>query len=203
MIPKRSLIRNYVKAMLKDGVDVGGRVFVGRANSPLFLEELPAVNIHYGDETCEVSVGAKYQVREYTRVLPVVITVVVANQPGPDGPHDSSSAEDFLDHLGSEVEQCFNDDRMLARRLPGFDENDNTHGLLGGSRLTGTLVLDVDPEATSTVLGQSLRYELVYATAADGRRRLLDFESYGSAITKIGTTAETVDPVLLEIGGEF
>lgn len=202
--PRRTLIRHYIKNMLLDEVDVGGRVFVGRPNAPLFIETLPAVNIHFGEEPADVNVGDRYHVKDHIKKLETVVTVVVENQLElNEDPYETNRGEDFLDYLSAQVEYAFNDDWMLARRLPNFDPNTNYTGLASGIRLLGTLTYDVESEATRTCIGQSLRYEIPYVSKAYTDRRLSDFREYYAAIVRVGVTEETVDPVLLEILGDL
>lgn len=149
--------------MLSDKVDVGGRVFTGRPNSPLFTAELPAVNIHFADEPAEVNVGSEYLVKEYLKKSEVVITVVVENQLAPDeDPFTTNRGEDYADYLGAQVEDAFHDDWMLARRLEDFDADYNYHGLAHGSKLNGTFPYDVETEAKTTCIGLVLRWSIPY-----------------------------------------
>lgn len=181
---KRMQIRRYIKEMLSAKVDVGGRVFTGRPNSPLFISELPAINIHFADEPAEINVGNAFFVKEYLKTANVVITVVVENQLAPDeDPRTTNRGEDYADYLGGQVEKAFHDDWMLARRLEGFDPDTNYLGLTHGSKLVGTFPYDVESEAEKTCIGYVLRYEIPYADDGTPDRRYPYFEGGNFYVT--------------------
>lgn len=161
-LTKRAQIRRYIKEMLTAEVDVGGRVYTGRQNSPLFKSELPAIHIHFGDESAEVNVGSEYFVKTYLKKMQVNITAVVANQVSGDSDLSVLDAEDYLDDLVHQVERAFHDDWMLARRLEGFDENSDYFGLTHGNKLLGSITYDVESDSDVTCIGSVLKYELPF-----------------------------------------
>ncbi len=180
MSVKRTQIRRYIQEMLSEQVDVGGRVFTGRPNSPLFTSELPAINIHFADEAAEVNVGSEYFVKEYLKKAEVIITIVVENQLQPyEDPFVTNRGEDFADFLGAQVENAFKDDWMLARRLDGYDADFNYHGLTHGSALKGTFAYDVETEGQTTCIGTVLRYGIPYDDDGTPDRRYPYFTEAG------------------------
>lgn len=161
MIPKITLIRNYIKAMLKQHVDIGGRVFFGRPNSPLFREEMPCINVHFGEEPAEVLTGSAVNVREYKKTCDLVLTVVAENNTTDDYP-EAIDAENTVDIICYQIEEIFKADNKLAKQLPDYDPNTNFLGLSYGCRLISSTVYDVDTEAEKAIVGKVLRYEVPY-----------------------------------------
>lgn len=198
----RAEIRHYLINLLKDTIDVGGRVFSNRATSPLFLEELPALCVTLMDETTEVLAGSTFLVKEYRRDLTAVITVAVEDVEDPAVPiNENQKGEDYLDYLAAKVERELFYDYRLARRLPGFDPNTNMQGLTHGVRLTGVATYDVDTEGDRRVIAQDLRFTYPYQSPGYKDLILPDFNGYYAAIIRVGSTEETTDRVLLAAEG--
>jgi hypothetical protein len=198
----RSEIRHYLINLLREKIDVGGRVFSNRATSPVFLEELPAVCVTLMDESTEVIAGSQYLVKEYRRDLNVTITVAVEEVRDPDSNiNENQKGEDYLDYLALQVERELFYDYRLARRLPGFDPNTNMVGLTHGVRLTGVSTYDVDTEGDRRVIAQDLRFIYPYQSPGYVDLILPEFSEYYAAIIRTGSTEETVDRVLLAAEG--
>jgi len=198
----RTKIRHYIKSLLLEKIDVGGRVFACRPTSPLFLDELPAVCIYYGEETTETWSGSEFIVKEYQRHLPITVTIAVEDIVNPEDDIDTSDkGEDFLDYLGSQVERELFYDYRLARRLPDFDPNTNFVGLTHGSRLEGVTPYDVETEDDRRVIAQDIRMIYPYLCPGYLDLRLETFAEYNAAIIRVGSTEETTDRVLLAAEG--
>lgn len=172
----RSLIRHYIKNMLSNHVDVGGRVFVNMVNSPIFVEELPCVNVTFSEEPADNWVGISPGIKSYKKNMQVVITVVVAKRHvDGDGHSDYQRSFDYLDSLSESVEACFNDDSTLARDLPDFDAEYNYGGLCHGAFLNGSLPYDAETETETPCIATAIRYTVPYDTDASADRRYVDF----------------------------
>jgi hypothetical protein len=160
---QRAVIRRYIQDMLIADVDIADRVFTSRPNSDLFLEELPAINIHYGEETATPNVGNDFFVSEYKKIVEVNITICVYDQIKiNEQPVKTKRGQDYLDYLSWQVERSFRNDIRLARRLPDFDADTDYMGLIHSSKLLGILTYDIDTKNDIGCLGSMLRYELVY-----------------------------------------
>lgn len=200
----RTKIRHYIAAMLKDKVDVGERVFTCRPTSPLFLQELPAICIYYGEENANVWSGSEFFVKEYRRDLPITITIAVEDIVEPeDDIEESQKGEDYLDYLGVQVENELFYDRQLARRLPDFDPNTNFKGLTHGSKLDSVDAYDVQTEDERRVIAQDIRMIYPYQSPGYLDLRLFGFNQYYAAIIRVGSTETTTDRVLLAAEGDI
>ena len=101
----RKVIRHRAVLLLKDNLDVGGRVFPSRPLN-LFKYELPACLIYFTDEEGDHQNSAP---RNYLRTLHLVTEVL----------HNISTEiemqlDDFFDSRAFEIEHAFLDDRYLG-----------------------------------------------------------------------------------------
>lgn len=200
----RSQIRHYIINLLREEVDVGGRVFACRPTSPIFLEELPSICVYFGIEENETWIGETFYPKEYRRHLPVAITIAAEDiLEEQDTLNVSNRGDDYIDWLGLNVERVLAYDYQLARRLPDFDADKKFQGLTNGSKLDSTVPYEVETDTDRRIIGQTLRYIYPYITPVYLDLRLPDFKSFYAAITKVGVTDETVDPILIEMEGEF
>jgi hypothetical protein len=190
--------------MLKEKVDVGGRVYSNRPDSPLFLEEVPAICVTFGQETNEVFVGTDFKPKEYLRHLTLVITAAVDSAKDPDADiNESQEAEDYLDWLMEQVEHAVEDDWRLAKRLTGYSPTKHTPGLTHGSKQTTTATYEVTTDDERRLLVQDTTYVFPYITHTYRDKRLPDFLEYYAALIRVGSNEETVDRVLLDAEGEL
>lgn len=197
----RAVIRHYLVDMFKDEVDVGNRVFANRP-SDAFLEELPCLFLFFEDEPTEIIVGDRFGVKVYQRTAQLNVCVVCEGLRTPDE-SAKNKGEDFLDFLGHQVEQAFYNDWRLARRLKDFDPNTNYEGLTHGNRLVSVTPYEVDTDSERRMLAQDLRWVVPYQTNAFVDKKYDSFEAYKADIIRVGSTAETVDRVLLSAEGEL
>ena len=93
--------------------------------------------------------------------------------------------------------------RVLARRLKDFDPNTNYEGLTHGNRLVSVTPYEVDTDSERRMLAQDLRWVVPYQTNAFVDKKYDSFEAYKADIIRVGSTAETVDRVLLSAEGEL
>ena len=200
----RSQIRHYIINMLKDEVDVGGRVYANRPTSPIVLEELPSVCVYFGDETTDVIAGSGFHVKEYERKALLVITIQVEEIIDPTTPiNESTKGDDYLDFLGHQAERAMFHDWRLARRLPDFDPEERRAGLTHGSRLEGVSTYEPETEGERRVIAQDLRFLIPYRTPGYKDLKLDDFQSYYAALIRVGSDETTIDRVLLAAEGEI
>jgi hypothetical protein len=202
VITTRAKIRHYLAALLRDNVDVGRRVFVNRAKSSLFLNELPAVNITFSDEENKVILGDEFFPKSYRRNAAVIVTIVVEDIIAEgEELNESEKGEDFIDFLSMQVEHAIQSDWRFAKRLPGFDADRPSGGLTWGHQITGSSLYEVEIENERKIIAMDIRIVFPYETESIPEMRLPDFKTYKADIIRVGTTPETVDPVLMPIEG--
>jgi hypothetical protein len=188
--------------MLLDAVDVGGRVFAGRGNSPLLLNELPACMITFAGEDNKMIVGSEFKVKEYQRDLNLVVTLV-AEENISDEINTSNTAEDKLDYLAEQVERAFFDDWRLSKRLPQSADLHDGEGLSFGHRITSVASYDVDTEGDRRVVALDIRILIPYNSAGYSKAKLKDWLDYKADIVRVGSNEHTVDRVLLGAEGKM
>lgn len=199
----RATIRKYAVQLLKDNVDVGGRVYANRP-SALFLEELPCLCVFFETEATEIIAGDRYHVKEYQRDAQLVVCAVVEGDRSPgDVSENGQHGEDFLDYIGFQIEQAFFSDWRFARQLPDFDSNTNFHGLLLGSKLVSVTPYEVDTESERRMLAQDLHWLLPYRTRGYVDKKYKSFDEYKAEIVRVGSTATTTDRVLISAEGDL
>ena len=203
MTHPRSAVRKYVGLMLTEKLDVGGRVFINRT-SPPDENEIPCALVSTDEETARAIGGTEYVARVRQRGLLVNIDILVTEEIRPGtGQHKNEAADDYLDRLGWEVEQAFDDDLFFEKLLNGFDVNKSVNtGLLLGQRLVSTTPYSTDSKGGTRLLGQRIQYELPYETETQGNKKYDDFLEYYAAIIRDGSTVDTVDRVLIAAEGE-
>ena len=201
-INPRTEIRRYIVAMLKDSLDIGGRVYANRP-SPIFLQELPVCLVSFQTEPAKVIVGDRYSPKEYQRDLRVNIDIMVDQPVDPDTSlNESQKAEDYLDFLTWQAEQAMFGDWLLAERLPDYDPN-NPCGLTLGMSLISTDPYNVDTDSDRRIIAQRSQFEVPYETSAYKDLRFSTFEEYNIKINRVGYDENTVDPTLIEAEGSF
>lgn len=192
--------------MLKTRVDVGGRVFANRP-SPLFLEELPCICVHFGPEPTTVITGSPKIPRDYERNLTLYVDIINDDPIDEEStPEQSQKNEDFVDEIAFYIERAFDDDIFLAKDLPDYNPRDKTKdaraiGLTYGRVLSSTDPYNADSKGDRRVIGSRLSWQLPYGTSAVIDKKLEDFNEYNAKFQKVGATEDTVDPTLLEAEG--
>jgi len=198
----RKLIRHYAQALLKDAVDVDGRVFVNRP-SEIFLEETPCVLIYPSSEQNVVISGDEYNPKVYQRNLMLNTDVVVTEQirPGSDW-QDNTAADDLLDDLCEQIEKAFFDDWYFFRLLKGYDPSQSDpKALLLGMSLDSTTAYTIDTEGERRIVGQRLTWNMPYENDAFKDKKYSSFTEFYTDFMRVGYDASTVDPVLRESKG--
>jgi hypothetical protein len=179
-LPTITLIRHYIVDMLSENVDVGNRVFEARPNSPLFLDELPCINVHFTSEVISPSSGSKYYAKEHERVVDTIVTVCVENQLKKNENFlKTQRGQDYLDVLAQQVEDSFIGDRFFSKRLTDFDPNDNYDGLACGNKLNDIVVYDIESETNKTIIGKVLRFQVRYVGRSWDHKRYPWFTDIG------------------------
>ena len=95
------VIRHYLHDMISEGVDVG-TVVTCLANQPLFIEQLPAVNISYGEEAAEGLQGSASQTKYYKKKLEALNREIAI---GLDQVNRGECVEFDFDELMQEVDE--------------------------------------------------------------------------------------------------
>lgn len=187
--------------MLKDTVDVGGKVFANRL-SPVFLDEVPCVLVYFKKESLDVYVGDKYNPKTYERNLTLIVDILITDDVDPTSlDNENDSTEDKLDDLATQVEKAIGDDPKLKKMLKGYDPNRvEVPGLLFGSALTDVEPYTVDIEGETKKAGQRLVYNLVYESKAWVEKKPVDFNSYKMSIYEV-KDGKVTDQVLSEAEG--
>ena len=197
-----AVIRHYVADMLKDEVDVGGRVFMNRP-SAVAIEELPLVIVMMDDEEDEVWAGHPEHVQEYKINQKVSITIAVEQiQDGGTNPDLNENGSDFLDWLSYQTKRAFKKDYVLAQRLTGYDPNTNYKGLVHGHRFTGASTYEVEVENERKILARQIRLELPYEEHGWVDTVFDSFEQYYAAIIRPGSSEGDTDRELIEMQGD-
>jgi len=200
----RSALRRYLVDLLKDTVDVGGRVFPNRP-SPVFISEVPCVLVHFSTEPTDVIVGDMYSPKEYQANARVNIDFLTDEVINPDAePNENERTEDRLDFLSHQARQAIFDDWTLAKRLPGFDGNNpkTWTGLSLGMRLVSADPYNMDVDSERRVAAQRDQFEIPYQFSAYKDYRFKDFKEYKAEILRLDYKTAT-DPVLLAAEGDL
>ena len=202
VLTDRATIRHYIADMLRDEIDVGGRVFMNRP-SAIKSEEMPLVIVMMDESKNDVWSGDPEHVKSYKVQLQVNITVAVEQIADSETTPDMNDAgPDFLDWLSYQVERAFKRDPMLALRLDGYDPNSNYLGIIHGHRIEGTSTYEVETESEKTILAHQIRIVITYDEDGYVDTRFDNFEQYYAAIIRPGSTEETVDRELIEMQGD-
>ena len=190
----RTAITAYTWALLKDNVDIGGKVFPQKPNKAM-LSQLPCVCIYFIAEPVVVSSGDSYVPTQYERQLQLAIDVLVQQQVTSSG----ERIEVRLDQWGRQIEEAISDDPFYSKRLSSCTGNIKTDpGLICGARLTGTTPYDISEEPGEvTAAAQSLVYELPYLDYAYPEHKWELMTSFMMEIRRVGWDEATVDPVLI------
>lgn len=204
MSAHRGKIRRYIVDMLRETVDVGGRVFANRPTSAVFQHELPVVLVYFEDEDNQVWVGDSLHQKVLRKNLEVNVTTVVENIYDPTANLDDlRMGEDYLDFLVEQVEDSLHFDHTLARRLPEFDPNHNFLGLVQGSMQSGSTTYEVETDGERSMIANTLKVTYAYERDTFKDKRFASFDEYLAEIVKVGATSETVDPVLIAAQGRI
>jgi hypothetical protein len=193
----RADIRHYVRDLLKEGVDVGGRVYACRPY-PVLRGEFECVFVYFASEKNRIIEGQQYVPKTYERTLTLSVDIWVPEKVDPtSGPFENSEAEDRADELGQRVEYLLSQDFRLAKRLDDYNPDLN-YGLSVGISLEETQPYIVDGDAEYRILAQSIKFNVPYHTQATSDKRPKPFEYY---------QADQVDPadgvVLLSTEGKI
>lgn len=183
----RTLLREYVVAMLKASVDVGEKVFPNRPDR-VFIAEAPCLMVYFGAESVEIESGDRYCAHEYERTMQLKIDIL------------SIEDEDHLDSLGEQIEQAFANDWFFGKGLEGFDESNPT-GLSRGSTLASIKPYDVDSDSELKIYGQTIIYNVPYITDVYSDEKTTPFGEYDFEIRR--TDGVETDPVLSAGEGEL
>lgn len=197
MIHPRTAIRAYAWDMLKDKMDVGGRVFLNRPN-PYTIKELPAVCVYFETELSVLSEGDKYIPQAYERQLNLTVDVMKEAPTDPDG---DIRVEGELDKLSRQAERAFGNDVFFMERLPGFDGTwTSNDGLIAGcSQISSEMgLMEIGDRLLS---GQTTTFQIIYFDTCFEETRSKYFEYYSILINRVGWDSETVDPTLIGAEG--
>lgn len=178
---QRAQIRQYVVALLKARVSVGGNVFSNRTDAAQ-LEELPCVIVSFGGESAEIRCGDLGAIASYDRTLDMKIDVV------------TSDSEDALDQFAYEIERALFEDWTLERMSASFDP-ERPDGLTSGLSLTSTTPYTIDTEGEIPIYGLQLSWEVPYITDSTTLEKYEAFAGYKVEFTR--TDGVTTDPVLI------
>lgn len=198
----RTPIRKYIVELLKQEVDVAGRVFPNRP-SPLFITELPCVLVYFASETSKIIVGDLHCPKEYERDARVNIDVMAAEAINPDQEiNENTNTEDLLDYLSWQIEQAINGDYLLAKNGPEYDEK-NPCGLTLGISLLSNEPYNVETGSEKRIIAQRNHFSVPYNSTAYREYRYKSFDSYNMKIQKVGWDIATIDPTLTEAEGNL
>ena len=194
----KAQIRRYMVEMLKQGVDVGGRVFVSRGPSPVFLEELPVVLVSLSGENVETVTGGINNPTEVISIINTDIAVVVEDIPNGNNVNVSQHGEDLLDYLTDQVLMCFAADRRMQNLLQN-EESGLTHGF----RFLGMETYDVDTQGERKIIATDIKLGIPFQRHLYPDTRLKDWKTYHADIIRVGSDEHTVDRVLMSAEGEL
>lgn len=190
----RSRIRHYISTMLKDEIDVEGRVYVNEP-SVLFEKQLPAVTVSYGDRESVLRAGTKYHTKKSNKKQTIVITVGVPDIYEAGDINLKEKAEDYLDYLSDQIEKSFELDWNLARRLDAYDENNNyLDGLIIGNTFVGDSTYQ-DIKGEIKLHFRSMRYDVTYETYNYPDFVFDNFESYLADIEGAASEVTIANPI--------
>ena len=200
MIIPRTLVREYLKALVVDAVsdDVDDRVYVGRPN-PVLRDQVPFVLIMPLNEVVTEQGGSRYVPQDYERIMTAAILVVVEQ---PNDPSQSEIAEDRLDTIGRKIEKGMREDGRFQKRLSSWTGQIGDIGIIAGSRLASVSV-DLESESETSIAAMQLTYELLYEDESFNTKREKDFESFLIELRRVGWDSETVDPILIAAEGDI
>lgn len=197
MIHPRTAIRAYAWEMLKEEMDVGGRVFLNRPN-PYIIKELPAACLYFTTGISLLSEGDRYIPQAYERQLNLTVDVMAE---APTDPNGDIRVEAELDNLSRQAERAFGNDVFFMRRLSGFDDTwTSEDGLIAGSA-------QIDEEmglmeiGDRLLSGQTTTFQIKYFDTCFEPERSKYFEYYSILINKMGWNEQTVDPTLIGAEG--
>lgn len=199
IVHPRTVIRAYAWDLLKDAVDVGGRVYLSEPN-PIIFDRLPVVAIYFLNEPIEISAGDRYIAREYERKLNLAIDIIAEQQVDPDG---ALKVENLLDGLGRQVELAMFNDNFFWKRLTTYTGENSDPGLLQSSILVNTTPHAVKTDSEKILAAQRLDFELTYLDNVFVEHKADIIESYMMEIRRVGWDESTVDPVLIAAEGDF
>lgn len=202
MSHRRTAVRHYALSLLKDKIDVGGRVYANRP-SPVFLHELPCLLVFFTAEPVDIIVGDTYSPKEYQRNLRLNVDILTEDPDDLEEPLNASQqGEDLLDALAWQVENAFADDWTFAKLLPGYQTTDTDGGLLMGLRLVSTDPYNLDTNGERRIMAQRLQFETPYETPAYLDKKYSSFSEYQAQFFEVKDGIKT-DTILLEAEGEI
>lgn len=194
----RTAILYYAWDLLKDALDVGGRVYLHRSNN-LDVYELPAVCMFFTGESVSPFSGSVQIPDEYLRSASINVDVFAEN---PNDPEKVFRVEELLNSLARQAEFAFFNDVFFSKRLSTNTNSLSDPGLLSGISLTA--VEPFEMETTERILAcQRLTFDLSYLDPIFDEKKAAIFDSYLVEIRKVGWDGDTVDPVLIAAEGEF
>ena len=185
--------------MLRDADIVGAKVFKNRPNG-FHPDELPAINIYFGEENADVIEGDRYVPQMYERSYNITVDIF-GEQPVNPNTNTAIDIEDVLDSLARSVEFEIATDMFFQKRLPGY-EDFSSAGLLAGSRLMSTIPDSIELDSERKIAVQSVSFMLTYNDEAFFEEKSSIIESYLVKFNRVDYDDDTVDPTLIEASGD-
>lgn len=151
----RIIIRNAVKALLKENTDLSGRWFCSRPKA-VFLSELPCGLIYFTEEEAD---DQGIIPRNYQRTLTLITEVVHRLESERD-----NALDDFLDSRAFEIEAAIFSDRYLGLK-----------GLVQDCKLIKTEVLNLEISGDEDIASVRIFWSIIYRTEAFYKGELSEF----------------------------
>lgn len=176
----RRCIRHRIRDLLRQYVDVGGRVFMSRPD-PLFLTELPCLLVYMSEEPAD---GKSSEPRYYTRKLQINVDILHSDRPNIVGDEDNE-LDDFLDSRAFEVEWA-----LLHERYLGLVDKEWLHDV----NLINTSAVEMIFDGEQAVHALRQTFEVLYETIALTDTTLDEFLRFQSKY-RIASDVEETDLV--------
>ena len=193
-------VRKYIQALLKDSLDVGGKVFTIRP-SELLQDELPCVTVTYGACMLEAFEGSQHSTKEYECKQTVFIDILAQESHTPSIAIDqAAAAEDLLDSLARQVLLEVGDDSFFNKQYVDYDQDadNSTTGLVAGHLFRSIEPYNFKGKDNKVFIGNRMELQVEYREVVAKVKRAVPFDSANMKINKSGYDDDTVDPTLLE-----
>lgn len=176
----RRMIRNAVKALLKENTDLAGRWFCTRPH-PLYSQEIPCGLIYFPEEDCD---DENTRPRTFYRKLVLITEVQIRQETKVD-----NSMDDYLDSRAFEIEAAMMNDRFLGLGEKSFVQ---------GVSLVRTQCVQITYEGDADVASIRLFWEIMYQTDTWQPSNLEEFLRFNAKhIAQLGDGALAEDHVTI------
>lgn len=176
----RRIIRNAVKALLKENTDLAGRWFCTRPH-PLFVNETPCGLIYFPDEENETK---DTNPKTYYRRLMLTTEVQIRQETKIE-----NTVDDYLDSRAFEIEAA-----MMHRRFLGLNDKISINDVT----LIRTQCVQINYEGDADIASIRLFWEITYQTDSWNQTNLDEFLRFNSEyIGQIGDGATAEDHVTI------